>query len=339
MNKTEFRKAVLKTAPRDLPRAYLSAAIDLYLSDSARGTTDQNDIAGCIEMTRVIRSSLAESTDRTDALTEVPAVLMDSRKIAEAIRPIVEMGREMYFGSQDPPFSSREEAVRWLRETAKQQKRPSAKGEEKAWDMIFKAQALIKKPVLLETIQLPYIDPRTGELEHLEGFFGSPIHILSGQVEALAEMTGFSRVGLVEYILAGIPPLLPAFRLKGTWIPTQERGGKTGLLKRSATVEINSRHITEQQLRRLWREINRSFNPKGKKPARTRTVLLISTVRRCLENRPAGENKTEFWKRVQAEFNKNAGRRVEKYLSWQAPRRSYLRLAETPEYDHLPRPD
>jgi hypothetical protein len=193
--------------------------------------------------------------------------------------------------------------------------------------------------VMLETIQLPYIDPGTGKLDRLEGYFGSPIHLLSGQVKALAEMTGFSQAGLVDYVLVGIPPLLPAFRLKGTWIPTRGRGGKTDLLKRSATVEINSRHLTEQQLRELWREMNRSFNPARKKPARARTVLLISTVRRCLENRPAAENKTEFWKRVQTEFNENAGRRVEKYRSWQAPRRSYLRLAGTPEYDHLPLPD
>jgi len=110
-------------------------------------------------------------------------------------------------------------------------------------------------------------------------------------------------------------------------------------LRRSVTIEINSRHLTEQQLRRLWGEANRSFNPKRKKPAKARTVLLISTVRRCLDDRPEGENKTEFWKRVQVEFNKNAGRRVEKYRSWQAPRRSYLRLAETPEYGHLPLPN
>lgn len=338
MNQREFRREVLRAAPPDLPRRYVKAATDLFVQDSARNDTTPTAVTGCIEMARVIRSSLAESPGRTDALTEVPAVLVDSKRVAQAIRPIIETARDLLFSSPEPPFDSREEAVKWLRETADKQKRPGTKDEEQAWQMIFEAQALIRKPLLLKTIQLPYIDPRTGELEHLEGYFGSPIHVLSGQVESLAEMTGFSQVGLIDYILTGIPPLLPAFRIKETWIPTQEPQGKPGFLKRSVTVEINSRHLTEQQFHRVWSEARRAFGPERKKPARARTVLLISTVRRCLENRPESENKMEFWKRVQEEFNSNAGKRVEKYRSWQAPRRTYLRLAETPEFDHLPVP-
>jgi hypothetical protein len=339
VKRSEFRREVFEAAASGLEDEHVKAALELFLRDSARREPGAADVGGCIEMASVVRSSLAGSSVGTESLTDVPAVLVDSRKVAEAARPMVEEVRALLFADTSPPFATREEAAGWLVRTAGEQKRPGRKAEEEAWEMIFRAQSILMKPLEAKTILLQYIDPATGHLEKLEGFFGSPIHVLSGQVEALARMTGFSMAGLVDYVLLGAAPLLPAFLVKETWVPIGQTGGAAGHLTRSVSVEVNSRHLSEQQFRGIWRRINAAFNPTRRKPARPRTVLLINTVRRCLEDRPNDESKTEFWKRVQAEFNGNAGRRIEKYRTWQAPRRTYLRLAGTSEYSHLPVPD
>ena len=338
MNEKELLRELNRVSPPDIQKRYLKAAATLFLRDSAKSRAGPDDIEDCLELARVVRSTLAGSPDKTDVLTLVPAVLVDSRRVAEAVRPLIEGVRRLVFESPEPPFSSREEAFDWLKYVEAKQKRPNAKDEEKSWKMIFEAQSLIRKPLELKTVTLPFIDPRSGEIEHMEAFFGSEIHVLSGQSSALAQMTGFSLVGVLEYILVDIQPLLPAFRMKKTLIPLPRESGRSRFITRSVSIEVNSRHLNESNFRQIWREADGILKERNKRPTRPRTVMLINMVRKCLENRPADETKTDFWKRVQDEFNRSAGKRFDKYRTWQAPRRTYLRLAETPEYEHLPLP-
>ncbi|CAN5635322.1 hypothetical protein BH23GEM7_BH23GEM7_27250 [soil metagenome] len=190
---------------------------------------------------------------------------------------MVQAVRDRIFGTPDPPFRGRwDSAVKWLEDTEEKQE-PFSKEEgrraKELEDMLFatlrELNELGGSYVLDDTFdpRLPYLPPGATRAELLEPV-RDPLLTLAEAVRRLTRFTGFPQYQVLEYLLTGAEPSLPAWESVNE-SDTQilrfddEMFGMTRRRKIVATV--NTGDIRASDLKRIQRHARKSMPPHGRR--------------------------------------------------------------------------
>ncbi len=310
----------------------MNAAVEHYVKIS-RG--DREHAVDCAALARRIAVSHKED----EAGQEPTAgLLLASDQLLEVIRPEVERLRTNLFGMRTAPFKSLDRAARWIEEAAVRQPVPSARGLMRARHLegeilprIRQLKAALHTEVLFEyrKLELEYIKPGTEWLRRVKVSPGSPLARLTSATHALAERTGLRGAGVLAFILAGIPPLLPAARIiRHQVFPGQRADGD---LPRSwVTIDLYARDLSFTQLRGIYGQVRDSLGVMGSKRIGVRHHVLAEIVRKFGGEPQRGNRRwgavTAFWERVREAVNRKCP--TEAFGSWRATERAYRRLRD-----------
>jgi hypothetical protein len=160
---------------------------------------------------------------------------------------------------------------------------------------------------------------------HIEVYVDSPLARLEKAAHDIAEVTSFSKLSVVAYLLADV-----TLELSPTILDIKRRvktlpDGRS-LERERAIIEIeNPNAITYDTFMRLYRELREMFN-RTKLKAMTHHDQLLHTLVQQLGGIPRHGKKKDFWEKVRQEWNRKVG--FEEYASIDGLRIRYARLLQ-----------
>lgn len=321
MNKNEFKERVISQSklPPEILKQAIEAHLDIY------GTTEKEDVARCIQFAGI----LEEAEKNAQPILGKPprSYFVMSELVAESIRPDVETIREHYFGNPSVPFKSKKSALAWLNQM--EEPFPGTQGSKRfpGFDFYKEEERLTRTQGIRVKIRawLPSI---TFADNDFAVFYGQALYRLAVETYDIADNCDFGQEGVVNYVLLGKKPLLNFFTIKTRRSPVIDKSNPPYALPLGVTININSIDLNEQQFRDLWKTMRSLFDKQHKKQLSQRQLILFGVVTSLGGGPAEDETKTEFWTRVQQEFNRRI-KRGQKYKDWQGPRKAYLRLIES----------
>lgn len=277
-----------------MPDWAIKAGIEHY--ERHRKATREH-VEECVTFTKGIAFNISRQ-DVEDVGRLPPSIELDSRRLADGLRPEVEALRKALFGSEQPPFKDLKEAARWIERTTKAYQ---GRAECREWF----AYAVFGKQ----------------EVERAPAFMGSPLERLAQVSARLAKDTSLRQAAVIAFALAGIPPILPPAR-----ISIHRRPG--GAFSHTwATIELHAGDLTFTQVRKLYNKVRQRMGTTHKKALAYRDVELLEFVRRVGDppiKRPGNRGTIKaYWQKFEKEWNqaRRKGR-----LTWRAGQNRYERL-------------
>ena len=326
-NMPDFYKYVTECATR-VPRWAINAAVEEYVR---RKWDNREKTEECASLAKRIALNHEEG-NKGAALAPTPTLVLDSDKLIQAVQPSIEQARRDIFGQSTPPFSSLEDAAKWIELSAEQQYKPSQRNRQRAdrltreiTERCCQLRGLlgIEPSFSLNTPSLDYAKPGNQWVHRVPVVAHSPLAKLESVVSDLAKSTGFSRAAVTSLILVGLPPVLPLARI---CFHNQYPGRQSPLdIRRHwVTMELYARDITYKQFRRIYREVGQPLKVTRTKPITTDHLELLRFVD-SMGGEPSNRGgKRAFWERVQKAWNRKSRKKM--YKTWRGLEMRYRRL-------------
>jgi len=320
---TELRALVMESAPKGLKEDFLLAALSDVLAEGPLPPDEEEITARVIRRAKVRQAAYAE--EECPFGLSWPFDLLTSDLLAKKITPWVEELREKGFGARKPPFTSYEEAVRWIEETSAQDKASFLgrfrEGErEKAFEQIESLAKQYGIDLTLQNRTLPY-PGRDGWRKLVPVWPGTFLAQLEYETRKMSEATGFNQAMLVMTVLHGLKPLLArttiTTHLGSHKLPTGET-----LQSRAVTVKFLARDITFEELHGVYEQVKAFLAGKRAKGVTQESWELYRLVEK--HGGPPQEDKTRFWEKIQGAWNR--GHPDHQFRTWQGVRKAYLDL-------------
>lgn len=286
------------------------------------------------ELSKLAQALVVKETKIT--LTKAEPTIT-AKFLADQIKPWIEEIREKLFHSKSAPFRSVNDAEKWRDEVGKDMNKRikilSAATAIPEYLDYRQALANQSKPPTEEDLKklvelfdaakkaLKELGEPPEQTEDEKRNIGLIIRLLVATKE-ITEVTGFTWQAVKMFILADAPPVLPPFTLsifKGTHpLPS----GKS-LLNHYAKVTIRG-HITEKDLRSLYRGIRRELGIRRSKSLSEQNIRLCEMV----EQRGGipKEGVMAFWKSMIEEWNKRYRGKYRTYTTVQGIQIAYKRI-------------
>jgi hypothetical protein len=135
-------------------------------------------------------------------------------------------------------------------------------------------------------------------------------------------MTGFSQVDLAAYVLADLPPCLPAGRVYAHRL--YQPYSACGVTMRSyAVVEFYTPDVGFEQLRELHRQVRWALHLHKVKVLPEDDQKFLRFVEQHSAP-PSGKGAKAYWERVLEDWNTEVG--APRYADWRNPKKRYERL-------------
>ena len=310
MTPDEFRAAVLQASPPGLPVGAIRTAIEEYCE---HGRHEQRHIADCVQRAGDLAVSGRQQAQAKTAVLErlpvSPAIRIASRARARALDGWCREVRETLFGTSNPPFGTVAKAVAWI-----EQDPPDAyDGPAIEAPAGFRALAYREMETIGTgiTVAPPGVDAAllTGDRTSVSAIGqatfaepGTKLWVLAEHLRGLPEATGFSEVGLVHLVLAGVVPRLMGPRLTVRYRPTDTRlsgSGRPPRWTRQIVIELEEADTALATLRSLYTAINQAL---GRTKVRTFTeddelLLRLAEVEGLLPEGKARQH-ADVWERI-----------------------------------------
>lgn len=330
-----FEDKVLRSAPRELTSKALEEAIHHYVQE---GLTQDRNVRGCMLLAYRIQFLILSAVSSTDGSTQrrgplTPGILVESNRLAAAIKPAVEAVRKTIFGNTRPPFAPYEAAVTWLEHMAKEplvfspvererSERPEREIQEKMseWNRLTGWSSRWTRSLG----EIPYAKPGEEWLRYIPVPQRSPLASLEQASQEMAHATGFSQFSTIAYILVDIPPVLPPVNI--SYCPNLNE--TFGIFRMQAIIEVNSPDVPYDQRRDIWRKIRQPWNLDQTKVLTDRDRQLIEIVKSLGD--PPKEHPAAYWRKAREIWNALEGEKAtpEFHNEWRVTRRRYVRLRE-----------
>ncbi|HEY3373733.1 MAG TPA: hypothetical protein VGK02_01545 [Candidatus Aquicultor sp.] len=264
--------------------------------------------------------------------------------VAEQLSYSVQCERKRLFGDSEPPFSTQEAAITWIRETA------ANEPDHKIIEVIANsdtARALfgyspsftsdefhIGDPVTLNSPVLINAVGLRGCKQKLIGFLDKHGHeaylpispqgmlaILADEAESISSITGWKKEEAVMHILTGVVPILPPVTasVHETVFLTESSGRPYKYL----TVNFFGFDLTRDELIRLHAILRDLAGVKFNKGKVNERYELVEFVR---QEAVVADNAEVFWSTLAERWSKRKGKDVVKPESFQ---RSYIRACDS----------
>jgi hypothetical protein len=342
----DFMSLVREQAKPGLSQASLEYAAREY---RLKGTMSKADAIQCMKLATWLEgfwtfrleeeSKAVESPPNEDDAPE-PTQVLTSDDLVHGLKPWAESFRQENFHRTDAPCpSSREAAAAWIQDKAN---RRQVSGEEHAqlsqidhdlralhhewrartgveWrdDGGHESLAYQDGEGGVKTISLAGPDPRD---EH-PTMPSQELIELQRAVEHMYDTTKFYKDSLVTYILTGIQPTLPGFKVTQSithhWM--------TDLSRLQVTLDFLAGDVKDTEIRQAYGQYRKKFSTTRKKRLSPQHAEFLALVKR---HRPIprgrGSNAKVFWENIRLEHHKKQGRNIWKD-AWTV-RRYYNRL-------------
>lgn len=255
-----------------------------------------------------------------------PEGLIHSDMLITEIQPSILKLRHAFFGAESPPFPNElEEAICWLDEETQKQARELAGSQPTLHEFhktvtrtipLYLKRKSRRLPghqfkLTVETLTLQYrgID---GRMKKRPIIRGTPLHRIQHALQEISIDTGFAFDMLLEFLLIGIPPVLPAIRVRTT-------------VKKSKVVSVDFlRSMRCEELMSLHKVLQHSFRT-GRKSLSSRNLEVYQFVKE--RGGVPVKGSEAFWKRLYTEWNRAHPER--KYESHSCLRIGYRRIMGT----------
>jgi hypothetical protein len=253
----------VSASARNLPRSIVELAVSYYVKN---GNAERRYVADCVELAGHFSEGL-----KPDAPVEPLGIFdmapMPEKTITEAVlidrleAEVKELRLEL-FGSCAPPFSKYVQALNWIEEEAKADRRRVGSNLDKLFESIDALRKLLDqmsdamgRPVFarLETPLLRYYKPGFG-IKGIKVRLGSRLLPLQAFARSSESIYGFSEHQLIAYALVDIPPQLARITI-GTEIGSNPKPPKT-------TITILARHPCWEDLRTAYKLIQQETRRK-----------------------------------------------------------------------------
>lgn len=331
MDESEFRAGVLlkvrKPGQRPSPEA-LDEAVSFFAELGPLQKHDQSEclrLATRFEAFRRKMESAVKASNAVD-LPQTPGSLMAGDHVLRNIQPWVTSVREGAAHSTLPPCASLADVVRWCLNV-------EPEWLLREWRQQAGEHDSVKSKYLREDL--------TGILEHVRWLTegqgisawdsyillngeAPPLALLEFETREMARATGFSQVDLATYVLAGLPPLLPAGRIYGHSL-SKSFSTCGSIHRRYVVVELYSADVSYLDFRELFRKVRGGLGATKKKPFSGDDQRFLGLVER-LGGPPPGKGKKAFWEKVRQAFKRQGNRKH--YTNWRAPKARYHSLQE-----------
>lgn len=245
--------------------------------------------------------------------------IIQSDQVLDRIEPETRKVRERMFGSADPPFERPEDMIEWIRDVAEQEQEASGKelreqmmelanqyrNQHGDVDLSFTSYS-IRYFILPECkiISIDDIPP------------GTRLDPLFDYQKKFSGETGFTEPALLLFLMTGIRPLLPRWKVERVKSGTDD-------LPVSYTVNVYADNVTAEDMKMIHRKIKEMKGISSVQPFRGRDRILIAVVD-SLGGVP-DEGVDAFWEEV-LERCRNLG--VDSWSTKNSPKMRWRRLQE-----------
>ena len=276
-------------------------------------------------------------THTTAIYSRSPAAKLQEQAIIDAIQPQIRELRQLLFSSDEPKFRPDEyaDAVRWLDEEHARTWQPvteedwqradtlRADAAEKLRDIVaitggqysinYEPARLVFGPAPGEPVRRLNVSPR-------QSFFQA----LAFESQDIAHQVGCFQWDIIAYVLAGIPPRIPAWKLQTGGRGVGRRG--PGVDRPTSTIELNPLFLKdpEKELRQMVKQLRNQESAKERNDRAL--VLIVERVGGVPEAAPLG-----FWRDHVLPLWKGAGMKTGKdeVKAARALQARYYRLPES----------
>jgi hypothetical protein len=357
----DFRANVVAACSDLVPVAARDQAIAHYVET---GQMARAAVASCVQLAGrfadhhgVIAAPHVKGGSKASApaaAAPLPAdVILTSDQIVKIVRPWVEAVRVDVFGSAAPPFTDLKDVEEWMRNHRTEHpdfSDASREDSERAAlrDHLKRVEELAGRECVITSRarRLRFMWPTRDNLVsgNIPAPVGSPAYRLRVAADQISEATFFPASSVLRWVLLGIEPVLPAYRITaahGGSVKGQRtepalsanRALNQGLTK--YVVEIFSEGLTFEQLRRVHQEIRAYVGADAgpsegaqRKPLTERNRRLLEIIERNGGAPPAkGQGKIAWWEGIKAEWNAGVPKR-ERIEDWRAISQSHARLVK-----------
>lgn len=293
-------------------------------------------------MERFIISFPEEETSSFSKLTPQDSITSDF--LVDKIDPWVKQIRKDLFGSSKQPFDW-DQAIKWIENQEKRSRGPKKDPEiisnlirqaksEKKKKRLYKPKALeelrkkLDRPLSLSLSRpsLPYIKKNKDPLHWIPAD-GSKLTALAYETEKIERATGFNQASLVMYVLSGIKPLLPRYRISikthAYTMPNKEQ-----LTSREVELVFRCRDLKFGDLLRIHKEIKKSLSLKREIPLKEKSERVYKLIKE-LGPPPhgiRGKRNKQYWEKAKGSWNNRYP--DEQYKDWRAVVQQYDRITE-----------
>lgn len=225
--------------------------------------------------------------------------LIFTDRVLDEIEPDTKRKRKEIFGQSDPPFDDYTDSMRWLRGEAEKAKEEFAGGdiEEEKKEMKEQIMSLINEyrnsygdvECEFTPYSIYYYDIPDWHLTSIDNIPpGSRLDPLIEYLHEQTEKTGFTEPALFIYLMLGLRPILPRWKL--------EKKNDDSDLPPSFHLDIYAENITTKDFQRIHRKIKELKNVSKIQPFKSTDRILLSVVD-SLGGVPE-ENVDDFWEEV-----------------------------------------
>lgn len=333
MTRDELLIFTMKRRSAGVSGGSIQTALKIFQTE--RAVFFPSDAAALLELAARIDAS---STEKKAMISLSEIDLHKSEKLFVEVENQIKKIRNKTFGSEEPAFQSNEKAKCWLEKTSRTEwakvKRPSKEKQKIERSKEVKAlcqrlQTLSNSYVVLQSPALPY---------SWEGWTVNvpclPVGILDRiriDVERISKQYNIPKAAVTMWLLCGIRPVVAPIEVydRSIYIQDKEATSKAKeyrvkALRFQIQVLINSPDVTRTKWNELYRMIKRSKNerePFPKKEFHFRIKEIVTQE----GGEPEYGKKTEFWKKIIKQLEKEGYRNVPR---WQGIRKAYRQLTQ-----------
>ena len=252
-------------------------------------------------------------------------LLQRAGRLREMIAPEVERVREELFGASTPPFSSEDDAVKWLgglraREGHSIEELVRAHLLFSDWladsrRHEFSEITGLDAAVTQRAHTIPYVARDGDHVTHTVVRYGSPFVALETVSKHLANDTGFHEAHIVMHILCDSPLHVPSITI------TNILSG----LRRAVRVEFNSPDVTQAQMMELLGRVRDHWGRAGGKRINEKDEEFLALLNE--EGGVPDSGRKAFFARVS---ERCTARKIGNYKNsgWRGPYRRWQRLMD-----------
>jgi hypothetical protein len=322
VTRKEFDAEVDKKASPELPPAALAHAKAFHAQQGK--TRSQGDVIECIELAGAFaKVSGKKDSAKEEALHQrlTPHTTDMEAQSAERARAIfsrVQQVRQQLFGTEQPPFGSHGDAVRWLEEEATRQDRSDeiASLQTEILGMMEKWVRLTGGHLRFGLNVLPFA--RQDRIDTIKIISQGPLSVLEMETSRMAQATGFSQHSVVAYVLADVKPILAPYSVS----PSISLWMEFGVSRLSTRTTTDKRDITNIEIREIRKEIRQIHGSEKEKAFGDHAQMLREIVDEYGQEPKKGI--AAYWQQIMQEFNRQAG--YNRYGSWKAAKKAYTTI-------------
>ena len=328
----EFHQQVMRHGGSQLSQESREYAV-LYCEE--QGRTSDKDVKMRLDLARFIESAFAYRDHRREQARLVddrpmPEMGIASDRLLSKLEPWRAQICKTFFGDAHPPFGSSEEGAAWAKREAMDRHGWMAmeEGEESEAAQLDEVTQILKK-VRIETASPTnpeLIGRNFRELAWISnGGETRSLRELECETREKSELTGFSQLDLLLYILTGQKPILPDVRVV-------ERGAYAQPIEAewfsypSVIHEFFSRDLTFLDHREVYRQSRAKLNRSTQKPLSEEDQRFLDIIKQHgpMPPRGKGNGREAYCERIRS--YRNATNPHKPLNSWDAVKRKYERL-------------